>query len=179
MVLYHYYDKSRRPFMNLSDVSIEKAKDILNRIKADKPNTQSAKRQESYVDDRLFYEQILRYEFEKQGGVIKRRVPHYMVVEPCEWLSTWFDNCDFIRIDIKEFDLRTVSFTYGDSHPTFSYRVNDGKEYRKKLYIYDEIVKIIEKYGLPQDWNKDGKYGPERYVEAHIWDDETIDKYIK
>jgi hypothetical protein len=35
-------------------------------------------------------------------------------------------------------DLSTVSFTYGDSHPTFNDRVNDGKEYRKKLYTYDE-----------------------------------------
>lgn len=47
-----------------------------------------------------------------------------------------------------------ISFTYGDSHPTFSDRVNDGKEYRKKLYTYDEILEVIEKYGLPQDWNE-------------------------
>ena len=59
----------------------------------------------------------------------------------------------------------------GDSHPTFSDRVNDGKEYRKKLYTYDEILGVIEKFGLPQDWNPDGKYGPEQYVEAHVWSD--------
>jgi hypothetical protein len=53
----------------------------------------------------------------------------------------------------------------------------DGKEYRKKLYTYDEILKLIKKYGLPQDWNDDGRYGPERYIEAHIWNDEIIDKY--
>ena len=70
-----------------------------------------------------------------------------------------------------DLDLSTVSFTYGDSHPTFSNRVNDGKEYRKKLYTYDEILEIIKKYGLPQEWNPDGKYGPERYVEAHVWSD--------
>lgn len=83
------------------------------------------------------------------------------------------------RIPVEEFDLRTVSFTYGDSMPTFSDRVNDGKEYRKKLYMYDEILSIIDKYGLPQDWNDDGKFGPERYIEAHIWSDKTIEKYIK
>lgn len=65
-----------------------------------------------------------------------------------------------------------------DSHPTFSPRVNDGKEYRKKLYTYDEILGIIEKYGYPQDWNNDGKYGPERYIEAHIWSDDVIQKYV-
>lgn len=72
----------------------------------------------------------------------------------------------------------TNSFTYGDSHPSFSPKVNDGKEYRKKLYTYDEILGIIEKYGYPQDWNNDGKYGPERYIEAHIWSDDVIKEYV-
>ena len=108
-----------------------------------------------------------------------RRSPHYMVVEHSLWLSTWYENCAYIRIPIEEFDLRTVSFTYGDSHPVFSPRPNkmDGKEYRKKLYTYDEILMLIEKYGLPQHWNNEGIYGLERYIEAHIWSDETTDKY--
>ena len=61
--------------------------------------------------------------------------------------------------------------------PTFSDSVYDGKEYRKKVYMYDEILEIIKKYGMPQDWNDDGKYGPERYIEAHIWSDKVIQKY--
>jgi len=43
--------------------------------------------------------------------------------------------------------------------------------------MYDDILKIIEKYGLPQDWNADGRCGPERYVEVHVWSDETINRY--
>ena len=108
---------------------------------------------------RIHYEEILRTEFEKKGGILKRKSPHYMVVEHSPWLSTWFENSAFIKIPIEEFDLRTISFTYGDSHPTFSDRINDGKEYRKKLYTYEEILGIIDKYGLPQDWNDDGRYG--------------------
>lgn len=34
-----------------------------------------------------------------------------------------------------------------------------------------------DKYGLPQDWNDDGAHGPERYIEVHVWSDETIKKY--
>lgn len=90
------------------------------------------------------------------------------------FLESWYEDCDFIEIPIEKLDIRTVSFTYGDSHPTFSDRVNDGKEYRKKLYTYEEILKIIDKYGLPQAWNADGKYGPERYVEAHVWSNRGI-----
>ena len=111
-------------------------------------------------------------------GLISRRSPHYMVVEHSPWLSTWYENSSFIKIPIEKFDLRTISFTYGDSHPTFSDRVTDGKDYRKKLYTYDEILEVIAKYGLPQDWNGDGKFGPERYVEVHIWSDEVIGEYL-
>jgi len=179
MFLYHYFDKTIGPFVNLSDVSIDEVNAILNTIKITKPNVQSAQRDAEYMERRYFYEEILREEFIRKGGFLKRKSPHYMVVEHSPWLSTWFENSTFIKIPIKEFDLKTVSFTYGDSHPTFSPwpRADDGKEYRNKLYTYDEILEIIKKYGLPQDWNNDGKYGPERYIEAHIWSDETIDKY--
>lgn len=179
MNLYHYYDKNIGPFMNLSDLSIDEAKMVLNDIKMNKPNSQSAKRHDTYIEDRLYYEGIIRNLFIKKGGKIKRHAPHYMVVEHSPWLSTWYENSSFIKIPIEEFDIETISFTYGDSHPTFSPRINDGKEYRRKLYTYDEILKIIEKYGLPQDWNDDGKYGPERYIEAHIWSDEVISRYKK
>jgi hypothetical protein len=100
-----------------------------------------------------------------------------MVVEQCPWLSTWYENSAYIMISIEEFDIETLSFTYGDSHPTFSPRVNDNKEYRKKLYNYVEILAIIEKYGLPQEWNADGRFGPERYIEVQVWGDEVISRY--
>ena len=140
---------------HLSDLSLNDANTILKEIAITKPNVQCAKRNADYMQARVYYENILRNEFQKKGGLIYRQVPHYMVVEHSPWLSTWYENCSFIKIPMEEFDLRTVSFTYGDSHPTFSDKVNDGKEYRKKLYTYDEILEIIEKYGLPQDWNDD------------------------
>lgn len=178
MYLYHYYDAKIGPFKNISDLSVNDAKALLDSIKSERPDCQCAKRQDSYVEDRIYYENILRNEFIKKGGRIDRYVPHYMVVEHSPWLSTWYENSSYIKIPIEEFDVATLSFTYGDSHPTFSSRVNDGKEYRKQLYTYSEILKIIEKYGLPQDWNDDGKYGPERYIEVHVWSDETIKRYI-
>ena len=177
MFLYHYYDKNIGPFKNLSDLPIEEANKVLKQIAITNPNAYCAKRNVDYMQARLYYEDIIRNEFLKKGGSIKRKVPHYMVVEHCPWLSTWYDNGAYIKIPIEEFDLNTISFTYGDSHPTFSDRVNDGKEYRKKLYTYDEILEIIEKYGLPQEWNEDGQHGPERYIEAHIWCDDVIKEY--
>ena len=174
MLLYHYYDKKTGPFRNLSDLSEEEANQVLLTIKENKPDSMCAKRQESYIADRRRFEEILRSEFSKKGGKIERKAPHYLVVGECPWLQSWYEDCEFVVIDTKDLDLETVSFTYGDSHPTFSDRVNDGKEYRKKLYTYDEILKVIDKYGLPQEWNPDGEYGPERYVEVHVWSDKGI-----
>ena len=178
MYLYHYYDKSIGPFKNLSDCSQEEANKIIEKIKTEKPGAFCAKRNPDYMEKRRYYEEILRQEFLKKGGKIQRKVPHYMVVEQCDFLESWYENSKFLKISIEQFDKRTISFTYGDSHPTFSDKVNDGKEYRKKLYTYDEILEIIKKYGLPQSWNPDGKFGPERYVEVHIWSDETISEYL-
>ena len=92
---------------------------------------------------------MLREAFAQKGGIMEIDSPHYMVLEFSPWLSTWYEECRYIKIPVEEFDLRTVSFTYGDSMPTFIDRVND-----------------------------DGKYGPERYIEAHIWSDKVIQKYI-
>lgn len=179
MHLYHYYDRNIGAFANLSELPREEANTIIQEIKTKKPNVQCATRDDEYMFRRHMYEDILRKEFLKKGGTVNRVFPHYMVVEHSAWLATWFENSDFIKIPIDEFDLSTVSFTYGDSHPTFSPwpRDDDWKEYRRKLYTYSEILEIIDKYGLPQDWNNDGKLGPERYIEAHIWDDKTINTY--
>lgn len=177
MYLYHYYNKNSKPFLNLSELNLEDANLLLDKIRVASPNSYCAKRPPEYMERRFYFENILREEFKKKGGKIERIAPHYMTVEHSPWLSSWYEECAYIKIPIEEFDLQTISFTYGDSHPTFSDRINDGKEYRKKLYTYDEILKIIDKYGLPQDWNNDGTFGPERYIEVHIWSDETINRY--
>ncbi len=177
MYLYHYYNKNTKPFLNLSELHIEDANALLNEIRLTKPDSFCAKRPPEYMKNRFYFENILREEFKKKGGRMERNVPHYMTVEHSPWLSSWYEECAYIKIPIEEFDVKTLSFTYGDSHPTFSDRVNDGKEYRKKLYTYEEILQVIDKYGLPQDWNPDGALGPERYIEVHVWSDETIRRY--
>ena len=161
----------------MSELSVTDAKTVLESIRSSKPHSQIATRHNNYVEYRRNCEQILRSEFLKKGGVITRSTPHYMVVEHSPWLASWYEDCDYINIPITEFDTRTLSFTYGDSMPTFSPNVRDQKEYRHKLYTYEEILHLIDKYGLPQDWNNDGRFGPERYIEVHVWTDEPLRRY--
>ena len=178
MYLYHYYDSTIGSFKSLTAISPDEARAVLEEIKVTKPNSQSATRHDKYVQYRRNCEAILHAECAKKGIITERISPHYMVIEHSPWLSTWFENSTFIRIPIEEFDVRKLSFTYGDSMPTFSDAFTDGKEYRKQLYTYEEILGIIEKYGLPQDWNDDGAHGPERYIEVHVWSDDVIGRYL-
>ena len=178
MYFYHYYDKRTGPFRSLSDLSLEDAKAVLEVIKREKPKSQSARRDPLYVEHRRRCEGILRAAFAEKGGKMQRMAPHYLVVEHSPWLSTWYEEGAFVRIPAEEFDKSTISFTYGDSMPAFSPLVNDGKEYRQRLYTYEEILQVIGKYGLPQDWNDDGRLGPERYIEVQGWSDEVIGRYL-
>ena len=163
--------------MSLTALPAEQRNLILEKIKSERPESMCAKRDLEYIEKRIRCETILKKEFIAKGGIVEIDSPHYMVVEHSPWLSTWYEEGDFLKIPIEEFDVRKISFTYGDSMPTFSPLVNDGKEYRKQVYTYEEILQIINKYGLPQDWNDDGAHGPERYIEAHIWTDEPVLSY--
>lgn len=163
--------------MSLTALPAEQRILILEKIKSERPESMCAKRDLEYIEKRCRCEAILKKEFIAKGGIVEIDSPHYMVVEHSPWLSTWYEEGDFLKIPIEEFDVRKISFTYGDSMPTFSPLVNDGKEYRKQVYTYEEILQIINKYGLPQDWNDDGAHGPERYIEAHIWTDEPVLSY--
>ncbi|MBN1305061.1 MAG: hypothetical protein JXA13_11560 [Anaerolineales bacterium] len=44
--------------------------------------------------------------------------------------------------------------------------MRDGKLYRGQVYRFDELPELLAEYGLPQEWNRDGRLGPERYIEA-------------
>ena len=158
MYLYHYFDKRSGPFRSVTQVPLEEGNSILDQMKNERPDSMCAKRDPDYIKKRSNCEAILRKEFASKGGMMDIASSHYMVVEHSPWLSTWYEQCGIVKIPIEEFDVRTLSFTYGDSMP-------------------EEILEVIAKYGLPQDWNDDGAKGPERYIEAHVWTDDPIRKY--
>lgn len=177
MYLYHYYEKSIGPFKSLSDLPREKAERILDWLR-ERGDTFASHRGEDYMEKRKHLEALVRKMFIEKGGKPLRLTPHYMVVEECPYLVTWYREPRFLRVPIQKFNLASLSFTYGDMFPTFDPKYDDGKEYRKNVYTYWEILKIIDKYGIPQMWNSDGRYGPERYIEVQVWSDEVIKDYM-
>ena len=53
----------------------------------------------------------------------------------------------------------------------------DGKPARGQLYMLAELPALVERDRLPKDWNAEGKYGPDRYIEAQLWDDQPLQPY--
>ena len=174
--LYHYYERRIGPFVSLSDLPAEGASEIQSRLTLEN-RTFAARRNDAYLARRKYLEQLVRSMFIAKGGKPVREAPHYMVVEECPWLASWYEDGAFIKIPVEEFDMRAVSFTYGDTFPTFSPDVTDGLEYRRNVYTYGEILAIIEKYGLPQDYCGEPAFAQPRYVEAQVWSDDPIRRY--
>ncbi|MFC7680749.1 hypothetical protein [Paenibacillus sp. GCM10028914] len=173
--LYHYFEKDKGPFRNLSNLSIEKASEISNEIR-NEGKVFASQRSDDYMIIRRDLERIARALFIAKGGKPGNTFPHYMVLDSCEWLESWYRDSDKIAIDLDEFTETSISFTYGDLFPTM--RFEDNKPYRKQIYTKQEIMEVIKKFGLPQEWNRYGDKGPERYIEVQVWDEEVIQRYM-
>jgi hypothetical protein len=174
--LYHYYDCSRGPFVNLSDLPLAEAEQILTAIRQ-AGQTFASKRAPDYLAIRCDLERRVRHLFEAKGGHPRRARPHYMTVGACPWLREWYIRGCELSIPISSFAPDVLSFTYGDTFPAL--RLQDGRPYRGQVYSLAELGALIEQYGLPQAWNPDGQHGPERYIEAQVWDDTPLQPYLK
>lgn len=174
-LLFHYYDESTGPFVNLSDLEVDEAEKVLNEIRFNNKGFAS-KRSADYLHIRRELELKAREIFVSKGGKPTRSYPHYMTLGKCPWLLDWYPMGKELGIPIHEFDPLSISLTYGDLFPTMRYQ--DGKPYRNQVYTLHEISQVINEYGLPQEWNRNGEKGPERYIEVQIWDDKPLKNNI-
>jgi hypothetical protein len=172
--LCHYYEQADGSFRNLSDLPLEEAQAVLERIRM-QGDRFASQRRDDYLTVRFDLEDQVRRLFITKGGEPKRLHPHYFVLGECTWLKSWYPQGRELRIPLRVFHAKNISFTYGDTFPAMRYR--DGKPYRGIVYTLGELPGVVEQYGLPQVWNIDGKGGPERYIEAQVWDDEPLQEY--
>ncbi|MCL2364933.1 MAG: hypothetical protein FWC71_09760 [Defluviitaleaceae bacterium] len=178
MHLYHYYDKSRTPFLNMSDLSEEESIQLHTKL-AKKDGSIFAMRDSNgqYMNQRRIVEQRAHSMFVRKGGNPQRTTPHYMILAKAELeeCKAWFSDCAVVKIPLEEFDKNTLSFTYGDSFPTFKPIFDEQLEY--DLFLYDEILKVIAQRGMPPTRNNNMSWLEPSYIEVQVWSDETIDKY--
>jgi hypothetical protein len=176
--LYHYYERQNGPFLSLSDLPDDEAQRIQDALKED-GNIYSRRDSDGrYMFYRRMIESRIRSIFVQKGGRPVRLTPHYFIIGECDYCRTWYKEPRFVRIPLEEVDLDTVSFTYGDSFPTFDPTHGDTSEYRQNAYTYNEITEIVRKYGWPRSTSRDEDvpYWVPRYVEAQLWSDVPLNK---
>jgi len=175
LFLFHYYEATHGPFCSLSDLPMQQAEGVLQHIRQ-QGQAFASRRPADYLVNRLDVEKKLRQLFMNKGGKPQRLSPHYLIVGGCSWVKDWYLDGREVLIPLSVFPTDSVSFTYGDSFPAMRYR--DGKPYRGCVFTRAELPYLIDSYGFPQDWNPQGRYGPERYIEAQVWADEPLLPYF-
>jgi hypothetical protein len=175
MFLYHYFYKGRDPFLTLSDLSDDDAVNMHKNLEKNYDLMVKRNFDGKYVINRRMVENWLYGAFMKKDGKPERKTPYYMTLGKSNFYKNM--DCDFIEIPLNEFNMDTVSFTYGDSFPTFfSAQFGDKSEYVLNVYTNNEIWDIIKKYGNPQ-WTAETQFYEPHYIEAQIWSDKIIEKY--
>lgn len=173
--LHHYYERDLGPFRNLSDLPAEEAEAVQQRLR-ERGNVFASQRSADYLSVRRGLEDRARELFAGKGGRPVRARPHYMTLGPCPWLLDWYREGQELVIGLDQFDAAALSFTYGDLFPAM--RLAGQRPYWGQVYTLEEIGAVIEEHGLPQEWNADGAGGPERYIEAQIWDGTPLSDYL-
>jgi hypothetical protein len=166
---YHYFERSRGPFLSLSELDAGEAERLLEELRQNS-RLMASFRGPRYLARRHELEMLARKILVEKGGRPETSTPGYMVMGPCPWLESWYVEPASLCIPVGAFDPLKVSFSYGDLFPTFGTAADDGKEYRRQVYTFAEIWSLVDRYGYPQDWNPDGSEGPERYIEVHVWE---------
>lgn len=165
--LTHYYEAADGPLRSLTHLPLEQAEEIQARIRREARRFAS-QRPADYLAVRRELEQHIRALFIRQGGQPRLARPHYYILGECDWVLSWYVEGRALRLPLAEVNPLAVSFTYGDSFPAMRYQ--DGKPYRGKVYTLADLPALVAQYGLPQDWNPTGQFGPERYIEAQVWE---------
>ncbi len=173
--LYHYYEGSRGPLRNLSDLDADEAEAVLEALRQ-RGDGFASQRKADYLSIRRDLEAFVRARFIDKGGEPLRDNPHYFTLGACDWVKSWYARGSEIHVALAEVDAKCVSFTYGDTFPAMRYA--DGKPYRRQVYTLAEIPDLIASYGLPQVVNADGKLGPDRYIEAQVWNDRPLLRWL-
>ena len=166
--LYHYYDLEAGPFRSLSDLSVDRAEEVLDRLRG-RGDHFASQRDRRYLTVRRELETRARLLFRSRGGRPVRTWPHTLTLGECSWLLSWYPTPAVVSLPLSSLDASRVCFTYGDLFPAM--RHDPGHPTTGRIYLLDELEELVGVHGLPQHVNPNGERGPKRYIEAQLWDD--------
>ena len=138
--LYHYFDGSKPPLRAITSLPFDEAFKVLTNSNSPEFNDLPPSFWNKFLQKRYNADKALRDKFIAIGGKPIRTAPVYFTLGENKGMTTWFDNLDRIKIPVSEFDIDTVSFTYGDSFAVFNPDLNTGEDYWGNIYKYDDIL---------------------------------------
>lgn len=184
-VITHYYLPDKSPFLNLSDLSEEARRPILE----DLEKRRVAGEMKRYFPDWYFAQ---RKEAESnlleaciaKGRTPKRTAPHYFTLGRSQGIEMGYNN-NFKMIQLPVALLqKELLFSIGDTLWTFSKSYTEqvtweNEWYHGQLYTYDEAKAVLIELGLDIENAESLKKHRVPCVEALIWSDEILNKALQ
>ena len=183
MKLYRYFEKGNNPYLTLSDLPDEEAQSIQDVLKESDNVYTKRDYDGKYMYYRRIVEDNVRLAFINKGGKPVRKTPLYFVLGESHETNSiaymeWYKCPDYIEIPMNKINAATVSFTYGDSFIENHPEHRDQSKYCETVLTYEEILRVIQDSGWPQDSVKDDSpFWVPRYIEAQVWCNETMRKH--
>jgi hypothetical protein len=178
MILTHYYHQDDKPFQTLSSLSEQEAVSIISSLH-DRVGAvyQRFRNPAQYLQQRHETERWVRAEFVQKGGKPISQYPQYFVIDRSLWIEDGYNGKSrSIQMPISAFNPDTVSFTYPDSMITYWLKSQTAQvfyhsEYHGRIFTLSEILKIIERFGVPdREWQTDELRKYDLFIEAQVWE---------
>lgn len=181
----HYFVRGSEPFLTISELDDTSWQELCRNLTERRAADPSYHRRfgPRYREVRLETEKQLRAGFRAKGGRLEREAPIYFCLGSSSW---WAGFCDHeeIRIELKDIDPKTISFTYPDSFASLGMLARFGlkheaKPYHGTVFTLDEITSVVREFGIPTGVSPSGykeyhKEELETYIEAQLWSDEPL-----
>lgn len=164
MYAYRFFENEKGPLDTIRKYSIDEI-DEMGR------NTGVANIRAIY-HNRVNMENLMLNLFKRNGGKPQIIYPLYFAIYDAlpdtNKLHVRFNNPMCLKIPMKEFEKKHVSFTYGLS--THAFTRKDNHPCRRKLLTWDEAQEVINI--IPFDEKED------LWLEMQVWDEKLIEEYF-
>jgi hypothetical protein len=180
--IYRYFKLGTNPFKSISDLCDA---EIVLFMKENFPNhSWFHANPEKRIKTRRKIEKWLFDEFVLSGGDPKTNHPCYFTLGKSAFLreSGSFDT--EIKIPLRLFSSKNISFTYPDSF--FSEWLSRNKDHKLyncelngRIFTINEALNLLTQNKIPQNVQMDDAYYKfEFYIEAQVWDYDILNIYM-
>jgi hypothetical protein len=181
----HYFLPSRRPFLNLSDLSDEEVLAVMEGLNdMRRQGLQHRPFGRRYLAWRRLTEARLQELFVASGGRPERTAPHYFCLGASTWFQGLADGMLSVSVRLAELPPEQTSFTLVDSFSAMGFGPQFGypaatEPHERAVYPLSQLEGIIGRFGLPRttattDYATFADELVNTFVEVQLWSDDPV-----